>query len=183
MIVKSVRPLIWEFSGIEIPKLPPLSDMKEIGYNHNRLRSRYQCSEINEAWKPVSDAVFDCIKNASSEEAKRLWLGFNKEIKPFGCGGVVVNVDKPTFRMFRHEDNHRVLGTVVINLVDNKNGTKFNGGLFRQREEYYTSPTERGTGIFFLNHSSTAHSIINTSEKDRITAYQNILIDSFFNGD
>ena len=75
----------------------------------------------------------------------------------------------PNFRMGKHIDNREVLGVIIINLVDNAEGSGTKIGS-------YTAPNKKGTGVFFLNSQHTEHMIENKSMKPRYVFYSTISI-------
>ena len=66
-----------------------------------------------------------------------------------------------------HVDTRIYLGTFVCNLKDNTSSTKF-----LKCDTY--GPTEKGTGVFWLNDNSTLHSIDHFSDDERLIAYTQI---------
>ena len=75
----------------------------------------------------------------------------------------------PHFRMNKHIDNREVLGVIVINLVDNAEGSGTKIGT-------YTAPNKKGSGVFFLNSQHTEHMIENKSSKPRYVFYSTLTI-------
>tara|TARA_B100000073_G_scaffold89545_1_gene70448 strand:- start:980 stop:1591 length:612 start_codon:yes stop_codon:yes gene_type:complete len=75
----------------------------------------------------------------------------------------------PNFKMGKHIDNREVLGVIIINLVDNAEGSGTKIGS-------YTAPNKKGTGVFFLNSQHTEHMIENKSMKPRYVFYSTISI-------
>ena len=174
--IEQVRPLIWELTELDLPPIPPQDQWRTAGLftegeiSNAPLRKIYHFPVLKESWGIISDKVLHLIRNLDLNE---LWQGYNANLKPFDTIGLCIHKDLPNFNMHSHHDNRRVIGAIIVNLVDNKDPTTFLN---------YTSPTERNTGIFFLNDYTTRHAVRNTSDRDRITAYQNIFIDSFFRG-
>ena len=75
----------------------------------------------------------------------------------------------PNFKMGKHIDNREVLGVIIINLVDNAEGSGTKIGS-------YTAPNKKGTGVFFLNSQHTEHMIENKRMKPRYVFYSTISI-------
>ena len=102
----------------------------------------------------------------------RMWKGRLKTLN-WPNDDLVTLVDKPGFEMANHTDNRFVLGVLIINLIDNPQGSSTNFPMLK-----YSSPTEKGTGVFFLNHDNTLHSIKQPGPENRIISYQILTIDS-----
>jgi len=90
----------------------------------------------------------------------------NSFCRHFFTVAATVVFDQNTYYMHRHVDNRLVFGNFIINLRDNDNSTKFYDGI-RTVESYYSAPTEKGKGVFFLNTEETVHNIIVESDKER----------------
>ncbi len=75
----------------------------------------------------------------------------------------------PKFRMNNHVDNREVLGVIIINLIDNPEGSGTKIGT-------YTSPNKKGTGVFFLNSQYTEHMIENKGISPRYIFYSSLTI-------
>lgn len=77
-----------------------------------------------------------------------------------------VTFDQTTYKLGKHVDNRLIIGNFIINLRDNDDSTKFWLSTY-STDSYYTAPTKKGTGVFFLNTEQTTHSIDIHSEKER----------------
>lgn len=65
-----------------------------------------------------------------------------------------------------HTDTRIYFGTFVVNLIDNTTSTKFDICGY--------SPVEKGTGVFFLNDTSTMHSVEHVHDNERLILYNQI---------
>lgn len=90
----------------------------------------------------------------------------NSFCRHFFTIGVTAVFDQNTYYMGRHVDNRLVFGNFIVNLRDNDNSTKFYHGI-KMTQPYYSAPTEKGKGVFFLNTEETVHSINIESDKER----------------
>lgn len=84
--------------------------------------------------------------------------------------------DSPNAKMLPHYDNRATLGTILINLSDNNNGTYFHEDTrlaFTNppgNDEFpviYESFKQKNKGVFILNSEKSFHSIVNTGLDDR----------------
>ena len=69
-------------------------------------------------------------------------------------------------KIYSHTDTRIYFGTFVINLKDNTSSTEF--------DIFGYGPKDKGTGIFFLNDTSTKHSIEHVEDDDRLILYNQI---------
>ncbi|MDC1040491.1 hypothetical protein OAQ62_01725 [bacterium] len=65
-----------------------------------------------------------------------------------------------------HTDTRIYFGTFVVNLIDNTTSTKFDICGY--------GPVEKGTGVFFLNDTSTMHSVEHVHDNERLILYNQI---------
>jgi hypothetical protein len=79
--------------------------------------------------------------------------------------------DPPGFIMNPHLDNGHIILQMLINLVDNPNGTDFYDP--KTHNKIYTSSGKQGDGVIFFNNASAPHGFQN-GDKDRFIWYANI---------
>ncbi len=72
--------------------------------------------------------------------------------------------DCPKYKLIPHYDNNKILGIIMINLVDNSSSTIMYSSA---NEPLYTSSTKKGEGIFYKNDIRCKHGFYNDSEDYR----------------
>lgn len=178
--MKQIHPAypIWE---VEFD-LPDVEWQQREGFHQKgTVNLRYSLgAELNErhkflaAWKSqLFSKVLKYLKQDNLPVVvEKMWREYLKSI--YFPGGfepyLELLVDKPGFQMDIHEDNRFIVGVLIINLKDNPCGTHF-------RDIDYIGPKEKGKGIFFLNHSNTAHGIEQPGPEDRYIGYQYITVE------
>jgi len=65
-----------------------------------------------------------------------------------------------------HTDTRIYFGTFVVNLIDNTTSTEF--------DIFGYGPKDKGTGVFFLNDTSTMHSVEHVHDNERLILYNQI---------
>lgn len=80
--------------------------------------------------------------------------------------------DYPSFNMWPHIDNRNAFAPIVLNLADNPCSTQF----YLDGKLIHTGPTQRGTGIVFLNTEKAYHAIDNQSDQPRYISFMNITL-------
>lgn len=112
---------------------------------------------------------------SSNEETYKKFLALypfrqNHDIKSFCQQFFTIHAsvvfDQNTYSMGRHVDNRLIVGNFIVNLRDNDNSTRFYNGV-NASESYYSAPTKKGKGVFFLNTEETTHSIDIQSSRER----------------
>ena len=84
-------------------------------------------------------------------------------------------MDTPGFNLNTHFDNRLTFGNFILNLNDNPNSTKFHD--YRNNNKIiYEAPTEKGTGVFFLNHENTFHSYIHNGNENRYVMVSTVIM-------
>ena len=166
---------IWEVTGWTVPDI----DYKNIAHKKfNQSSKHYKSSDLRQ----ILDLDFNFyeqgvdIQNMLRESdllvIDQMWKGHLKRFQwPFD--GLVTLLDKPGFKMSNHVDNRFVLGVLIINLQDNPEGSSTQFPMLG-----YSSPSKKGTGVFFLNHENTIHTIEQPGPEDRIISYQTLTIDN-----
>lgn len=84
--------------------------------------------------------------------------------------------DSPKFKMNPHYDSRFTIGTLLINLKDNANGTFFHedpdlnyttSNFDTTLPVFYESTNMKGKGVFILNSERSFHSVENRGNSDR----------------
>ena len=165
---------VWEIEGFDLPditvdsgelyhqadSIPPLRNVVEITKNKELFYSTWEKNTKIIEEQVKKDAVNNLL-------IKQMWMGAIQNFKWNDRGSVSILSDKPNYVMIPHFDNRLIFGVLIINLIDNKDSTKFENG--------YTSPTKKGTGIFMINNNDF-HSIQVT--ENRLIGYQLLLVKS-----
>jgi hypothetical protein len=94
------------------------------------------------------------------------WVTNAEDIKK--CSNFYTRIvkDDHGLDMGPHLDNSFVIGNIILNLIDNKVGTKFYS---HGTDKTFIAPKEKNKGIFFLNTPGSLHSIKNDSNQTRYT--------------
>lgn len=171
---------VWEISNFNLPQnvYTQHNTFYQEGFDSANLRQ--ECKHLDEnfatQWYNNCVNIEHMLKNCTLDVVKSIW--YDKIKNDFNWpkenqAKVNILLDKQNFSMSSHLDNRYVLGVLIINLQDNTCSTFFD-------EMNWQSPTQKGTGVFMLNHINTLHSIHNNTTHDRIIGYQTITIDSFY---
>ena len=169
---------IWEVSDFEVPNfnyiLSNPNNYTQLGYDNGGLRQSIKTpKEVDFAWHKSCLPIQEMLRTCDELVLQQMWCG---KLKSFEWpdpehNSVDVLLDKPDFMMPPHVDNRGVLGVIIINLQDNPENS---GTYFDQLD--YRGPTQKGTGIFMLNHINTLHSVNQPGPTDRLIGYQTLVI-------
>ena len=163
---------VWEITEWQLPEV----DYTEVSA-YDQSSKHYKSSDLRckvNAYIDMSQGVTiqEMLKDSDLRVLDQMWKGHLNRLQwPMGNNNILL--DKPGFNMSEHIDNRFVIGVLIINLQDNPIGS---GTVFTELE--YTSPTKKGTGIFFLNHINTEHKIYQPGPEDRLISYQTVTLDN-----
>lgn len=155
---------IWFFEDVEIPDL----DFDSINWdnlNKTELTSDkiYESRMIaiwgkDENYKKFSDMrnitrniIQEIKENHPRKGVSIIWpINTWVDSNPY----IHVKRDLDGFHMGPHLDNRNTKWTLIMNLKDNNNGTRFHIG-----NDIVTGPTTKGSGVFYFNQEDLWHSI------------------------
>ncbi len=157
-------------------KVPHIDYTQTHAYDQNS--KHYKSSDLRQTINSGIDlygqehVIQEMLRNNDSILLDQIWKGHLKRLH-WPKGNYSLLVDKPGFNMPAHVDNRFVLGVLIINLQDNPVGS---GTFFTHLD--YGGPIKKGTGVFFLNHENTSHSINQPGPGDRFIMYQTLTLDN-----
>ena len=164
---------IWEVTDWQVPHI----DYTQT-HAYDQSSKHYKSSDLRHTVNSTIDMygqgfeIQNMLRNNDSILLDQMWKGHLKRFH-WPMGGYSLLVDKPGFSMSTHVDNRYVLGVLIINLQDNPEGSSTHFPLLE-----YSSPTKKGTGVFFLNHVNTSHTIEQPGPEDRFILYQVLTLDN-----
>ena len=177
---------VWELTKLELPDLNVNAlrgDKSNSALPINTKRepmmldwSNQNHFNFKERWIERKAILQDYIKSGRAyeecDEIMPMWPNkFNMFDWGTGEDSVQIIHDRTGFHMGPHIDNRMVVGVMIVNLQDNPEGSGTNFHVDRNTpEHWYSGPTRRNTGIFFLNNWNTWHSIQNNGH-DRLICY------------
>ena len=177
---------VWELTKLELPSLN-VTELKgkennsKLPINSKREPMYLDWSNSNhfhfkETWVKRKELVQEYLKSGRAyEECIELMPMWPNRFAKFewgtGEGSVQIIHDRTGFHMGPHIDNREVVGVMIVNLQDNPEGSGTNFHVDRDTPEaWYSGPTKRNTGVFFLNNWNTWHSVQNNGH-DRLICY------------
>jgi len=166
---------VWQVDDFDLPELDFVKGETK-GYpkrHHLDIRSDPgQTNDFCEQWIKQYKKIISEISDTQDQDLlvllDQIWkdqfknVYVNEEIE-FTC-------DIPGFQMGIHFDNRNVVAVLIINLKDNLEGSTY----FDQLD--YTAPGKKHSGVFFLNHNNTTHSIDWQGQTDRWIGYHTLTI-------
>jgi len=161
---------IWEIHNFDLPEITFYID-QPVSHNNKRfiLQEKTGIDAFVNTWEEHFTSVLKHVQDSNLPVVEQTWKGRFETVK--ANRNVELFLDKPQFSMGDHVDNRNMVAVLIINLKDNIGaGTHF-------REAKYTSPSTKGSGVFFLNHTNTIHSIDHKGTEDRLIGYNTIDID------
>ena len=125
--------------------------------------------ELDQMIKDTNNLLPIILPNVLKSQNKILhdrWMTNAEDIKK--CSNFYTRIvkDDHGLDMGPHIDNSFVIGNMILNLIDNKVGTKFYS---HGTDKTFVAPKEKNKGIFFLNTPGSLHSIKNDSHQTRYT--------------
>ena len=166
---------IWEVTDWLLPDVDySKSTSKDYDQSSKHYKSSNLRQQLNAELNMYEQGVIiqNMLRDSNLLVLDQMWKGHLKRL----CwpeGYVSLLLDRPNFKMDNHIDNRYVLGVLIINLQDNPKGSGTHFPMLN-----YSGPIKRGTGVFFLNHNNTEHSINQPGPEDRIIAYQTLTLDN-----
>ena len=138
---------LWEASINELPNL----DYANLNYELKDT-GRFYCNDEN-ALNEVKDCFDKNVINSKISVPYELHIEIQK--------------NEPNFTLIPHYDNDKMLGVIIINLVDSNTSTEFYNN---QNEKIGQAPTTLGDGIMYLNNFDFKHGYNNNTNNNRYIA-------------
>jgi len=172
--------LFWdmELQNFDIDSLLPELTRNDIWTSKGVIPGRNQhngdsviLSEFLQSTEQFKIGFLDTVYNYDHNTFNERWWKSLDYYKDATHWNPFIFKDPPNFRMGKHYDNSHVVVQMIINLVDNTNGTHFHNPT--TGEIMHTSSGKKGEGVLFFNNAGSPHSITN-GDQTRYIFYANI---------
>lgn len=176
---------VWEVQDFWVPDITgweesePFYKQKSEKLIQTRRRMELTCSiTADENFRILSQLkdISDHVKNSSDYDIEYLWFDQFENLEPKDKFSYLC--DKPQWSMTRHLDNRGVVAGLIVNLIDNPEGTGTSFSQTYDGEILYSGPTKKGSGIFFINTHELWHEIKNFSDNNRYILFATYIISS-----
>lgn len=166
---------VWQVNDFQLPDLDFVKGEPKGYPKRHHLDITSEPPQVNafiEQWinqfKKIISEISDTQEQNQTILMDQIWKGNfkNVHVNP----NIEFTCDIPGFQMGIHFDNRNVVAVLIINLKDNSGGSTY----FDQLD--YTAPTKKHSGVFFLNHNNTTHSINWPADSDRWIGYHTLTI-------
>ena len=187
---------VWEITGAAIPEIVDRATSTDtnwtsadVVYNlpisKNPGKYLYTGEEMLKMnFKSIMDPIYNFLLTQKDYDFWNSWptSQFQEVLAKHPHGGSM-DIWKilPNTSHGAHVDNLFIMGTVIVNIADNAegSGTKYYDKRGQGDDDtwvpIYEAPVKRGTGVLHINTSSTLHQGHNNSDQDRYIAYTNIM--------
>ena len=174
---------VWEIEDFPMPLIDinecsiigPM-DQKNPDVTANfRLSLSYNFSDtMKNQWEYTVKEFMHHMKSVGYADYSINYLWFDRlyqfSISPL-TEHIAITCDKPGLNMGSHLDNRNMFGIMILNMIDNPEGTGTEFSRTYNGEVLYTSPTKKNSGVFFMNTHETWHAIKNMSTSNRYIFY------------
>ena len=174
--------LIWdiEVEGVDFNNYTTEILRNDIWTVRGNVDGRFQCNndskiltELRDEIQNLKSQVLADVYNYNKAIFKERWPGSLDFYQNNTAMYSSLIKDPPNLHMGTHLDNAGIIIQMIINLVDNPQGTDFYNPNTQQLT--YTSSGKQGKGVLFFNNSAAIHGM-HTGDRDRYTLSSNIVM-------
>ena len=183
--------LIWdiELEGVDFNNYTTEILRNDIWTVKGNVNGRFECNndstiltELRDEIRNLKSQVLADVYNYDKAIFKERWPAASLDFYQNNTAMTSSLIkDPPNLRMKGHLDHGSIIVQMIINLVDNPQGTDFynpNTQIAPGRDSgqlIYTSSGKQGKGVLFFNNSAAIHGM-HTGDRDRYTLSSNILM-------